>query len=1193
MKPNRFFSVGKVMASTLFGCAIFSSSYNLQAAVSQQPLSLTEGVAPNLLVTLDDSGSMAWAYAPDSISSDSARRAWRSNAYNSMYYDPETVYRVPKRVTMVSGVVTVTDYATPSFTGAPSNGYSATDSINLSTQFRAQGTGTAWLTSCPSGYASGNGCDGNGRAPAHYFQYVVSGGCPAQNPNSSDNCYTYKKVQGVEYGIDQQKNFAIWYSFYRTRNLATRSAASLAFYTLPEDVRLTWGALNTCSIGANSGGNCNSNTMGRFTGQHRVNFFSWLSVLPQANGTPLHSAMQRAGNFLRTNNLAYGGDGNNYACRASYHILMTDGMWNGNSTGAPNPNDNSLGYPYKDNGPANNGINTNTLADWAYYYWKTDLRTGLGNNVSPYMPFTTGNSVNDENDPRNNPATWQNMVNFTVGLGLSRAMSNAAQPTWGGTTFANYDELMNMATNGRRWPTVGDDNANNVYDLWHAAINSRGEFFSADSPDSLVRAFDTVLARIGDRSSSAAKPAISSGLVDGGGSGWLSYAYQTFYASNESWAGDLKAYTRTRIFNSALGKYETLTSEQWSARSMLASRSYASRNIKISSATGLTRLKALTWANAGDAFTSGSLAYYLRQNPEDGDTLESTSTKAAQRLSFLLGDRYGEGSLFRERKTVLGDMIGSSPAVVRGARYLVGVANSLEGNDKYSAFYLAQEKRVPHVYVGANDGMLHAFDAQTGQETFAFVPTAVFPKLHKLTGRNYEGAHHQFYVDGSPVVADVYINNEWRTVLIGTLRAGGKGIFALDVTEPANIKLLWEFGESNLSGKEVGLGYSFSRPTVARLHDGKWAVVTGNGYEAATKDNGKAALLLINVADGTLIKSLDVVGKDGVANGLSTPKVVDMNVDGVADYAYAGDIQGNMWRFDLLPSGPLDKDMPFKRPEPISDETTRTMGFKVAYQGKPIFSAVTSGNVRQSITASPSVIRHPSGYGLLVSFGTGKYYEEGDKNGATSTQSIYGIWDAYSQRPAKSSQQPTSMTRSNLQAQSMDTSLTSVTSGREARVLSDNDVQWAVPTISSSDPDTVTWSNNKYGWYFDLRLPGEMMVEAMSDFGDSLVFQTLVPNNDPCLSGVENWTYAIDPASGGRTRYHVFSDFRSVNNPGTVISSVRQDGEGGITPTGGDSSGGLGGGGGEGSGCTSSECLKLNLGPKSFGRQTWRKVPEE
>ncbi len=120
--------------------------------------------------------------------------------------------------------------------------------------------------------------------------------------------------------------------------------------------------------------------------------------------------------------------------------------------------------------------------------------------------------------------------------------------------------------------------------------------------------------------------------------------------------------------------------------------------------------------------------------------------------------------------------------------------------------------------------MLHGFDATNGEETFAFVPSAVFPKLHKLTGKSYEGAHHQFYVDGSPVVADVYMSGEWRTVLVGTLRAGGKGLFALDVTDPSNIKLLWEFDDGDIpQEKSVRLGYSFPRPTIARLHNGKWA----------------------------------------------------------------------------------------------------------------------------------------------------------------------------------------------------------------------------------------------------------------------------------------------------------------------------------------------------------------------------------
>src|SRR5690606_6873056 len=189
-------------------------------------------------------------------------------------------------------------------------------------------------------------------------------------------------------------------------------------------------------------------------------------------------------------------------------------------------------------------------------------------------------------------------------------------------------------------------------------------------------------------------------------------------------------------------------------------------------------------------------------------------------------------------------------------RYLEGFANRLEGHLKedgtvapdggsYSDFVKkingteeGTTKRKTRVYVGGNDGMLHGFNAETGAEEFACLPTGVFPKLHKLTGKNYS---HEFYVDGSPTVADIYDGSSWRTILVGTLRAGGKGLFALDVTTPGSEKLLWEFDASDVDESGVKPGYSFSKPTIARLHNGRWAVVTGNGYENGATD-GKAAL---------------------------------------------------------------------------------------------------------------------------------------------------------------------------------------------------------------------------------------------------------------------------------------------------------------------------------------------------------------
>lgn len=1158
MRQPAFRFAVKVGLASLLTAGMCLTSLSLYANVSQQPLSLTEGVSPNILVTLDDSGSMARAYAPDNISGDSGYRAARSSTYNPLYYNPEVTYIVPKKVTRVSGSVVVEDYPTPSFTNAYNDGFAQSGTrVDLSKDYRAGwgNTTVGFMSSCPSGVT----CSG-GRARAHYFQYNESASCPASpNVSRSNNCYSFVNLPAA-----QQENFAIWYSFYRTRFLATRSAINLAFYTLPDNVRVTWGALNTCNIGSGSNsntGNCSNNTIARFSDQHRVNFFDWLSTLRYSGGTPLHNALKRAGDFLSTSPLAYrDAEGSEFACRSSYHILMSDGYWNGRPSGDTN-HDGSLPAPYQDD-------YANTLADWAYYYWANDLRT-LDNDVKPYIPFKSGNSTTDHNDPRNNPATWQNMVNYTVGLGLSNALTKSDAPTWGGSTFANYSELMNMGSNGKSWPSVSNDSNNNVYDLWHAAINSRGEFFSADSPEALVLAFSTILGRIAERTTSASSPAISSGIVTDDES-IESLAYQTSYSSEENWAGDLKAYRKHQVWNSATNAWDLVTTEQWSARSLLDARGYQSRNINIATngmTPGASNLRDFSWGNAGNGTTPGSLAYWLRQNPDNHDSLDADTTNASSRLLFLHGNRANEGNDFRQRRTVLGDLISSKPVVARGARLLISYANRIERNNAYLDFYNDIREREPHVYVGANDGMLHAFNADTGEETFAFVPTAVFPKLHKLTGKSYEGVNHQFYVDGSPVIADAYINNAWRTVLIGTLRAGGQGLFALDITDPEAIKLLWEFGADDIpEDNDVQLGYSFPQPTVARLHSGKWAVVTGNGYESANNTNGKAALLIIDLETGNLTKSLEVSGISGMVNGLSTPRLADINVDGVADYAYAGDLQGNMWRFNLAPRH--SDATPFARQ--ATESTAAEAHFQVSFGGSPLFSA------DQPITAPPTIIRHPSRHGYLILFGTGKYFQEDDKNGSPDTNnSIYGVWDTQSLANTTTARHPATLGRDQLQAQVLQSN------GDDVLTLSNNSINWATPPSSAID----SWDEGAYGWYVDLAMSREMMIEGMQSLGQTVFFQTLIPNNDPCSSGVENWSYAINPHTGGRTLHHAFVNVRttpSTGNADGVASGIRQDGEGGFTisqrPDGGYEL------------CTGLHCEEIAPDPASIGRQTWRNV---
>lgn len=1182
---NYYQSVSKTVCSALLSAGVLTASFSAQAAVenlqpSQSPLSLTKGVPPNVLITLDDSGSMAFNYAPDSING-SDDNAMQSNMYNSMYYNPDVTYVIPKKYSYNGTVVVGENKYTTSITSAKSDGFSSKSGSDISSKayyYRYDPN-----LSCPVSPQRTRQEAPHCWAKFFSYYYYTSFDCPADKAVNKSGCYAKENVTA-----DKQQNFANWYSFYRTRKLATQSAAILAFASMPDNVRLTWGALQKCHLGSNDAKTECNNEMARFAGQHRVNFFDWVEQLTVNGGTPLHAALHRAGEFLKT-------DTDDSVCRASYHVLMTDGMWNGRSSYHKNDADSTAdampdGTAYTPRAPFSDGhtiaytndtsFSTNrTLADSAFYYWANDLK-GVDNKVVPYMPIDTGNPAKDYWDPRNNPATWQHMVNFTVGLGLSNSLTNPDAPTWDSNnenpTYGDMDELFSVGASGKKWPSVRNDGSSNlspdnVYDLWHAAINSRGEFFSADSPDSLVKAFEKILERISGRKTTASSPAINSGVGDDG----RGYAFQASYEADKSWAGNLTAIKKEV---DEFGKL--IKSSAWplgDASTQLATKAYTSRVIKMAGGPGLVDFK---WSSL-----SKEQKGYLNRDPDvknDEDTLGSS------RVDFIRGDSSKEGSSFRKRVSVLGDIINSKPVTVRGARYLAGHANRIEGtSSKYEDFVSEQKgttakPRTPMVYVGANDGMLHGFNADTGEEIFAFVPTAVFPELNQLSAKGYGEAKHRFYVDGSPVVADVYLAGKgWRTVLVGTLGAGGKGMFALDVTDPTGpdgIQLLWEFnadklmdvldkdGKVKTKGADVKLGYTFSQPTIARLHNGKWAAVVGNGYAAAGSENGKASLLIIDMATGVLTKELVVQGVDKVPNGMSTPKLADINADGIADYAYAGDLQGNLWRFDLAPDNG-DENNPFLR-EGAPRTSENFDRFQVSFGGNPLFVSKDTKGVRQPITAPPSIVRHPTGTGYIIVVGTGRYFVDSDKEGlSNASQTIYGIWDRTT-KVARSATVPTIAARSNLLEQKMESATTAVDNGKKARVLSDKTVDWT----------------KQNGWYFDLVLNKEMIVADMLQFGQTLYFQSLLPNANPCAAGVENWSYAINPATGGRTLHHAWTDYRNKGNPKTSITAVKMDGEGGLSigqsP---DKKFEL---------CTGSECKEITPDRVSIGRQSWRMVPD-
>jgi hypothetical protein len=451
---------------------------------------------------------------------------------------------------------------------------------------------------------------------------------------------------------------------------------------------------------------------------------------------------------------------------------------------------------------------------------------------------------------------------------------------------------------------------------------------------------------------------------------------------NGTWQGDLYAYTVDTN-----GNVGTAT---WNARAKFTAAEGASPE---TSNYWSNRIIITTNGNPGGAWGSNVPPsnsklpfryndYTGNPSPAAGTVLtlaQQTAIGGQDKVEYVRGRRSKEtqftGGTLRQRYSILGDIIHSRPVYV-------GQPKAAYTFNNYQTFKaVARDARV---YVGANDGMVHAFDATNtasdyGKEVFAYIPSMVVSNLGALSANPYV---HTYFVDGELTTGDAYVDTgdgggtRWHTILTGGLGAGGKGFFALDVTTPvpagdteanAKSKILWEIGTTS----DVDLGYTFSRVTVARLKTGQWVAIAGNGYDST---DGKPVLYLIDIATGAVAKSYadTTAGSATDKNGLSSPTVVDVNGDNKADYVYAGDINGNMWRFDLtsVATNPLT----------TSAASTEVTSYKLY-----------TGSASQPITAAPDVSSHPDG-GYMVFFGTGRGFTSADI-ADTTTQSIYGIRD--------------------------------------------------------------------------------------------------------------------------------------------------------------------------------------------------------
>lgn len=1144
-------------------------------ALSTKPLFLKTGVAPNLVITLDDSGSMGRNYMPDNRSGDGHERFY-SATYNGMAYNPSITYAPPLHAD-----------GTP-FSTSFSQAYQSPFTNTCSSDGR-RGCGSSRDLS--SDYLNENLWGSNQTWPAFYAVFDSSN-ANCDNTIDDDDCYDRIDVSASSGpgATDERPNFANWYSFYRTRNLTTITGASRAFYSLGNNIRVGWQRLN---IGTTI------EPVHFFTSTHRTAFYNWLFNLPSGGSTPLRSALQRTGAYFKTNQPYYNnavdsGDGS-ASCRQNYQVLMTDGLWNGSLSNGPDNYDNSAhtlpdGTSYSPQAPFQDD-NSNVLADLAFKYWAEDLNA-LADNVPPFMPQQGASASANYWNAQNDTANWQHLVNFTVGLGLGTFLTD---PAWGGSTFSgDYPQL---AAGTKNWPAITSNTQSTVSDLWHAAINSRGQFFSADDPTALADAFKTILNRIADRTSSGTSVAIESGAI--------AHSDNVYVArfNSRDWTGQVVAYALSHD----LATLGDIGAAVWDAACALTGgacttdgntytgRTAANRQIVTYNPTTGTGVP-FQWANLDSSQTT------FLNRASDG----TVDGKGETRLNYLRGDRSLEqsnGGGFRDRKALLGDVVDATPIYVGPPdRFYPDDWDDARtnGNDNtaedqitgtYADFKAAHNSRAGVVYVGANDGMLHAFAAATGAELFAYVPSAVYDQLSDLTDPAYG---HRFYVDATPTEGDAFFDGAWHTILVGGLRAGGQGVYALDISAVPGTsagetsiatKVLWEFTDAD----DADLGFTYGSPQIVRLHNGHWAAVFGNGYNNTDSDghpssSGNAVLFIRDLENGTVIKldtqrgTADDPTGNNRPNGLATVTPADIDGDSIVDYLYAGDLFGNLWKFDV--------------------KSGNTSKWQIAYgtgaNPTPLFTAVDANGAHEPITTAPSIRRHPTGEGFLLMFGTGKYLENQDSALSTKKQSIYGIWD----RDGSSLK---AFTRSTLLEQTVEQATT--VNGTDLRIMSDHPLTWA-----DSDPTTLPSSSSDgyLGWYMDL-LAGEMQVTDSLVRGNRLIFTTLIPNDDPCSLGGDSWLMVLDYRDGGRFNLPVFdtdnngvfalADLVEADTDGDgnkeKISAGGQKSKSGIlqTPTLGSMSDAdrayLGGSDGKGTSCAGQDCTDIGRDPVTRNRQSW------
>ncbi len=744
--------------------------------------------------------------------------------------------------------------------------------------------------------------------------------------------------------------------------------------------------------------------------------------------------------------------------------------------------------------------NTDTLADVAMYYYQTDLRTStLGNCGSLAYGNPTDVCRNNISPSGRDDAPHQHMTTFTLGMGVGGLLPY--RPDYLTATSGAY---YNLTQGTQNWPVAGPSaNAENIDDLWHAAVNGRGRYFSAGDPDSLAQSLSSTLMAI-NAEVGAGSGAAASTLQPVEGDNKLFIAkYMTVH-----WIGDLVARSidpqtgaisaplwsaarqlqarvdagtarDIRYFQRGTGNTGTLASFDYASMSAAEQANFAGACSKVPALTQCATLlpAELTAANSGD-----NMVNYLRG-----------ATNPVYRTRFTTDTDIAGG--------MLGDIIGGAPVYV-------GQPSFRYTENDYAGFVAAQLATNPSppvtvpptppgrrgvVYTAANDGMLHAFDGVTGEELWAYVPTMVMDRMYRLADRDYAN-RHEFYVNGAPTVGDIYVPGSpgrWKTILVGGLGAGGRGYYALDITDPMNPLALWEFSNDSLGGND-NLGLTFGNPVITKRADGTWVVVFSSGYNNVVPGDGNGRLFVVNANTGARVLTVPTyttgttpAGTVATPSGLNKINVwIDSEIDNRARRFYGGDVLGNLWRFDI-----------------DNLVAPNQAALRLAY-----FNA---GGLPQPVTTQPSLAEVDYGGSRfpVVYVGTGKYLGTSDLT-TTAVQTVYAIKDPLTDTPLGDVHASASVIAQTL-------SLSDPAVERSARNISNNAVNWATDN----------------GWKIDLTLPstpvptdlpggapwppvGERVNVDMQLLFNTLTVAANIPSDDICSVGGSSYLYQFDIGTG-------------------------------------------------------------------------------